>query len=817
MKSFLLLLCWLLFISKSIVLTQNTGGCSIEGISDNQFNSVYLLTIADDQINTNLFAGEYSGGLEVAGCAETENSLYFDVNKNDTHLNINSTAEFKDFDLNTPKQQIPIAVVNLNCTLRCDQGESILRIQVQVRDTNNHAPEFSSKEYEFKVPIPVMPLTDFTIYGTPIVATDIDFSNQDITYSLDPEDFTITTVTTDSSKDYTAVFSARSIIQLTGTKTYTLTATDSGTPSQSTDTIITVTVDEDESLDSPTFKAISYSFNYTVDNNVPLLTPNDGAITVVTIKPSSVSKPVLTGEYKDYFEATYDANSSTIDLEITGLLPTTAESFTVLTVSVSTDNTASTPVIVYLSDESTAAPEFTSHYYLGTYDDVKKRKYADHFDVSYDEKTTSCQITVKEGLTAAELKDHYYTTIVIKAAVGEKFDTTALVLSLPEHTLQFTEILYNASYNTNNNTITVDGKHPISFTNEAAGVTITPDSTYSKYFKIDRNAETNQYELAVELPLPHDILNDQQEILWTLRASDDYGNVAETVVVIHLPETITADSPNFSQTAYVADYTPSSKTPVITVETEISIGNRDDQSSVQITLDSPYKDNFDVTFKEDKWVVSVKKAITEEVLESQKELVATLTASEKDNDSTGQAVLIIKWKEAPKFSAEYYRGSYPENGKGSIELDKAISFANVDKQENVVVSLESYSGNFEIKLDAGKWTVTVKKALEDSVVTKNTELVIVLSAAEGDNINKGHSILVLDLTTIEAGAPKFEQAYYVAQYPKDGNGQIEFETPIKFVNVEDQSAVKIKVDQYDANFEIKYSSDKWNVDIKKEA
>ncbi|KAJ8918467.1 hypothetical protein NQ315_008164, partial [Exocentrus adspersus] len=151
-------------------------------------------------------------------------------------------------------------------------------------------------------PIPIMPLTDFTIYGTPIVATDIDFSNQDITYSLDPEDFTITTVTTDTSKDYTAVFSARSIIQLTGTKTYTLTATDSGTPSQSTDTIITVTVDEDESLDSPTFKAISYSFNYTVDNNVPLLTPNDGAITVVTIKPSSVSKPVLTGEYKDYLK-----------------------------------------------------------------------------------------------------------------------------------------------------------------------------------------------------------------------------------------------------------------------------------------------------------------------------------------------------------------------------------------------------------------------------------------------------------------------------------------------------------------------------------
>lgn len=98
-------------------------------------------------------------------------------------------------------------------------------IQIQVTDTNNHAPVFSSGSYLFNVPTPIMPMTDFTVYGESIVATDIDFSNQDITFSILPGDFTITTESTATSKDYTAVFSSTGIIQLTGSRTYVITAT----------------------------------------------------------------------------------------------------------------------------------------------------------------------------------------------------------------------------------------------------------------------------------------------------------------------------------------------------------------------------------------------------------------------------------------------------------------------------------------------------------------------------------------------------------------------------------------------------------------
>lgn len=76
---------------------------------------------------------------------------------------------------------------------------------------------------------------------------------------------------------------------------------------------------------------------------------------------------------------------------------------------------------------------------------------------------------------------------------------------------------------------------------------------------------------------------------------------------------------------------------------------------------------------------------------SQKEIILTLTASEENNDSTGQAVVVINWsiKEALQFNEKYYSGTYPKNGKGNIELNNEISFTNAENPENVVIQLKS--------------------------------------------------------------------------------------------------------------------------------
>uniref|UniRef100_V5G0G9 Protocadherin Fat 2 n=1 Tax=Anoplophora glabripennis TaxID=217634 RepID=V5G0G9_ANOGL len=291
MKALLLLFCYLLFISNSPVLGQS--GCTIEGIS----SSFLILSVSDTQINTNLLTGKYENENLVLGTCTSDNSYglsYFSVTANGTHFLIDSTEEFGDFDKNTDKTTSSIIIVNLECPLSCTR-DSTQTIQFQVRDTNNHEPEFSKSSYELKVPSPIMPMTDITVYGDSIVATDIDFSNQDVTFTIEPDDFSITTQSTSTSKNYTAVFSTRNVIQLTDTQEYTITATDSGAPALSASVKLTISVDESLSLDSPSFEQPFYSFNYSVTNEIPSLTANDGSITLVTIKPDSVSTPTLTG------------------------------------------------------------------------------------------------------------------------------------------------------------------------------------------------------------------------------------------------------------------------------------------------------------------------------------------------------------------------------------------------------------------------------------------------------------------------------------------------------------------------------------------
>lgn len=61
--------------------------------------------------------------------------------------------------------------------------------------------------------------------------------------------------------------------------------------------------------------------------------------------------------------------------------------------------------------------------------------------------------------------------------------------------------------------------------------------------------------------------------------------------------------------------------------------------------------------------------------------------------------------------------------------------------------------------------------------------------------NKGYSALVIELpsTKSETG-PVFSEAYYLADYPEEYSGTIEFQSPIAFDNVNDFSKVTIKLD-----------------------
>lgn len=68
-----------------------------------------------------------------------------------------------------------------------------------------------------------MPGSDPSRYGPAIVVEDLDFSNQNVTFEIDPDDFDI--VTLKNEKEYTALLYTKNVLLIEKSREYTLTAT----------------------------------------------------------------------------------------------------------------------------------------------------------------------------------------------------------------------------------------------------------------------------------------------------------------------------------------------------------------------------------------------------------------------------------------------------------------------------------------------------------------------------------------------------------------------------------------------------------------
>lgn len=68
-----------------------------------------------------------------------------------------------------------------------------------------------------------MPDSDLSRYGPSIIVEDLDFSNQNVAFTIEPDDFKIETIK--SEKEYTAIFHTKNVMLMKDSKIYTLTAT----------------------------------------------------------------------------------------------------------------------------------------------------------------------------------------------------------------------------------------------------------------------------------------------------------------------------------------------------------------------------------------------------------------------------------------------------------------------------------------------------------------------------------------------------------------------------------------------------------------
>lgn len=123
-------------------------------------------------------------------------------------------------------------------------------------------------------------------------------------------------------------------------------------------------------------------------------------------------------------------------------------------------------------------------------------------------------------------------------------------------------------------------------------------------------------------------------------------------------------------------------------------------------------------------------------------------------------------------------------------------YAQIHNRSCIFHFISDYADNFQIKYDGSKWYMKIISSLNDTVLLKNTELIMTLIATESENSYEAESALILKLPTQNNDtAPIFSAAYYLAEYPEMGSGVIEFLDPLKISNVADQTTIIISVEE----------------------
>jgi hypothetical protein len=220
--------CLVLFSILSTSLAMNTGNCQLNDPWVQWGGNSWRL----DPISTasQLYRKiPFTGNLEIHNIlADGQKYVDLEVDTKAKLLIIKTNDNFTNFDNDVAKSNSSTSgfefVMGLNCT-----GISMLETSVTVADFNDHQPTFSKEIYEYQVPLPLIPGVKLAAFGDEIIVEDIDFSNNNITFNLNPPgNFVITTVPIEGTKQYQAQITVDQLTYLEDDAYFSLTATDSG-------------------------------------------------------------------------------------------------------------------------------------------------------------------------------------------------------------------------------------------------------------------------------------------------------------------------------------------------------------------------------------------------------------------------------------------------------------------------------------------------------------------------------------------------------------------------------------------------------------
>ncbi|GJQ70536.1 hypothetical protein Trydic_g22939 [Trypoxylus dichotomus] len=221
------------------------------------------------------------------------------------------TEAFTQFEENTAVTPFTFVPIGLTITLVCGETTIPMNFVQNIRDINNHLPDFSETEYTYTLPMPFPGQFEITQFNLEITATDIDISNTAIDFSIDTPLLVVTyDGTVDSlGKVHKALVRPIQALEFTERQEFTITARDVREPYHTTTAKLIIEIDSANSVPStPVFTQAYAEVDYDA------LTPIGSPPIRLQIMDADSSDCSLQGDISNHFRCEIDDDEAIVTL-----------------------------------------------------------------------------------------------------------------------------------------------------------------------------------------------------------------------------------------------------------------------------------------------------------------------------------------------------------------------------------------------------------------------------------------------------------------------------------------------------------------------
>ncbi|XP_044743334.1 uncharacterized protein LOC123305627 isoform X4 [Chrysoperla carnea] len=651
------------------------------------------------------------------------NSDYLDAtfDKAQQMLSIKTTDAYKNYEETNIYDTITISI-NFLCTGSIEKKN--IRFMQTLIDVNTHSPKFPKEIYEYKLPMPWPKSLDITLLEQ-IVVKDIDFSNRNIKFEIDENEYVeiVENPSIDNAyKQYPATLRPKRSLNLVDDLTLKIYATDNKDiygQQHHEEATVKILIDEEGSVPSaPRFEKLLYEGKYHKTDTIEL--------EEISIEKETYTESIqidIIGKYSENFKIKH-VKDNFYELEVKDNLPSIVwetETYISLELQIKNELTGSS-VILTLDAEKSLVPIFEKRLYEGIYLDTDQidmenivivkdtyvesvdieinGKYSENFNVMHI-KDNTYQLEVIKPLpsTIWELEKYVSLALEIK---GEDTGTAIVLTSDVENSPKprFEKHTYEGKY-LDNDQIDLEDLVIVEET-YVESINIEVNGKYSKNFRVT-HVKDNKFQLEVEEPLPSAVLESETYVSLILEIQ---GGLTATTVVLEIENKEMQPIPRFEKLVYEGKYNDDDK---IDLE-DLIIVKETYAESIDIGISGKYSENFRVQHVTDnQYRLEITKPLQSTVWELEKYVSLTLEIKEKNTGTT-----IVLTSGVKKFEKLVYQGKYYDNDKMDLE-DLILDEETLTEPMDIDLT-GKYSENFIVKqLENNKYQLKIEKPLPTSV------------------------------------------------------------------------------------------------------